>query len=657
VPRSGLPALLWGLVVAAVAAVVLAVPAPARAHALLSSSTPADGTQLDEPPDEVTVTLTEPPEPSLSFIRVLEQGGGEVQQGSVEAVPGDPLALRVAVPPLEEGVYTVTWRALSRVDGHLTGGAFAFGVGVSPLQVDLPPPPEAPADAPSILEIAGRWGLFVGLGFLVGAAWVGALAFREPPGRTLRVALWAAGVAVLGLVGLAVAQARAGGSGVGALLATPVGRALLWRGAAIWLAAVLVVVARWGRAPARRPALFSAGVVASVGILVHVASGHAAAGGRFEWAAIGFQWAHFTAVGVWLGGLAALLVGVRGDTDETKARAVRRFSAVAAFALGVVAVTGVLRAVDEVGAWGELVSSTYGRLVLVKAGLLVSLAGLGAINRYRNVPAAGRSLRGLRRVSRGEVGLAAVTLGVAAALAGLVPPQSVPPVTVPPAAVSVGGADFATSVRARLEVEPALPGPNRFRVELTDFDTAEPVDADRVQLRFSFTGGGASDTTLALRPEDDGDYRGVGSNVAVGGVWDVTVLVQQGDTAVEVPLRFATECRVQEIEPPPDSAQPTIFLTETPGGASIEGFTLYFGGPRYEVHFTFLDEAGAEVAVGTPTITAWRPGSDDPMTLRPFPLSRGHFSANARLEPGPWRFDGVAPESGLSGCFETELGV
>ncbi|MGH2723891.1 MAG: copper resistance CopC/CopD family protein [Actinomycetota bacterium] len=645
------------LLAAAVAtAALLSLPTPARAHALLSGSDPADGAQVEEGPREVTITLTEPPEPSLSHVRVLDQGGAEVQEGSAEPVPGQPLALRVGLRPLEEGVYTVTWRVVSRVDGHPTGGAFAFGVGVSPLQATLPPTPEPPSESPSLLEIAGRWALFVGLGFVVGAGWVGALAFREPPRRTLRVALWASGVAALGLAGLAVAQGRAAGAGVGALLGTPVGRALLWRAAAIWVAGVLVVVATWGRPAARRPALLAAGVVASAGILVHVASGHAAAGGRFEWASVGFQWAHFTAAGVWLGGLAALLVGVRGDTDEAKARAVRRFSAVAAFGLGAVAATGVLRAVDEVGAWGELVSSSYGVIVLVKAGLLLGLAGLGAVNRYRNVPAARRSLRGLRRVSRGELVLGAVTLAAAGTLAALVPPQSVPPVTVPPAAVSVAGSDFATSVRARLEVDPALPGPNRFRVQVTDFDSGEPVDADRVQVRFSFTGGGVSDTTLALQAEDEGDYRGVGSNLAVGGVWDVAVLVQEGDTAVEVPLQMATVCRAQEIEPPPDSAQPTIYLTEPPAGGSVEGYTLYFGGPSYEVHFTFLDEGGEEVAAGTPTITAWQPGTD-PMTLRADPLSRGHFSANARLEPGRWRFDGVAPEAGLSGCFEAGLGA
>ena len=41
----------------------------------------------------------------------------------------DELSLIVTTPPLEDGVYTVSTKVLSKVDGHLVPGAFLFAVG------------------------------------------------------------------------------------------------------------------------------------------------------------------------------------------------------------------------------------------------------------------------------------------------------------------------------------------------------------------------------------------------------------------------------------------------------------------------------------------------------------------------------------------------
>ena len=80
----------------------------------------------------------------------------------------------------------------------------------------------------------------------------------------------------------------------------------------------------------------------------------------------GGQWSHIVAAGVWLGGLAALLLGMRGAPSADKAAAVRRFSRFAAVALAVVVVTGVGRSVHALSSWDALVSSGYGQAILVK---------------------------------------------------------------------------------------------------------------------------------------------------------------------------------------------------------------------------------------------------------------------------------------------------
>jgi copper transport protein len=638
------------LAVGAVAAGLLAVaPVPAGAHALLASSDPADGARLDQAPSAITLEFTEPPELALSSVAVLDRTGGEIPIGQPALVSGNPAALRAPVEALEEGVYTVTWRVVSKVDGHPTGGTFAFGIGVSPLQA----PPHAGAmeeHGASPLEMAGRLVFFVGLGLVLGAAWIGAIAFADPPSTVRRLAAMAWAISVVGLVVLGLAQWRSAEVPFGLFLPTSVGRALLIRAGAIAIAGAALLASASPKA--RRWALGIAGVAAAGAMLAHVAAGHAAARG-LTLPKVLAQWVHFTAAAVWLGGLAALLLGVRGEPTETKARAVRRFSAVALFALLAVVGTGVVRSVNEVGSWGALFSTGYGQLVLLKIALIVALIGLGAVNRYRNVPRARSSLGGLRRVSAAELVLALGALGAAAALATLVPPAQVPAEARAAAAVTATGSDFATTIRAQLGVTPALPGPNRFELRVTDYDTGEPIEAERVSLGFSYLGGGdIPESRLDLRPAHEAMYQATGSNLSIGGPWDVTALIQRGADSFEIPLHVATLCETTEI--PGHDHEPTVHEVQVPGQGSVQGYLVPLDGGQAEVHFTFLDEAGRPVRVeGNPTMIASRHG-DEPQTLPPEFLAPGHYYAVARLGPGPWRFDGSATGGGasLAGCFE-----
>src|SRR5439155_19370193 len=155
---------------ALVAALALAVAVrPASAHALRQTSYPDAGATLPRAPTEVRVTFGEQPDPKLSSLRVLDAAGRDRTSGKTEAVGGQPLTLRVAVQSLPNGVYTVAWRTVSRVDGHLASGTFAFGVGVSP-SAAASSAGAARAPSPSTRNIAGRWFLYVGLMILLGSS-------------------------------------------------------------------------------------------------------------------------------------------------------------------------------------------------------------------------------------------------------------------------------------------------------------------------------------------------------------------------------------------------------------------------------------------------------------------------------------------------------
>jgi copper transport protein len=648
------------LVVALLAGLWLLASGPAAgAHALLRGSEPASGATLDRAPQAVVVTFTEPPDPRLSRLQVLDTQGRQASTGKVVPVPGEPHQLRVALAPgLPDGTYTVSWRTLSRTDGHVAAGAFAFGVGVQPGAVTAPQTGAVPATAPpNPLGVVGRWAFYCGLIVLVGAAATGLLVFgRRLPERSRPLLGAGLGLAAAGLAAVTLAKRADVDASFGELFATGTGQGLLREAAALAVTAVAVaLLAARPRSPGR---LALAGAAAAATMVAHVTTGHANGESSLRWLNLLMQSVHVVAVGVWIGGLVWLLAGVRGQERPGQVAAVKRFSVMAGLALAVVSVTGLARALGETGSWGRLLGTSFGRTLDLKVLLFLGLVALGAVNRRRIVPAlasGAAQLGALRRTVRAEVGLAALVLLTTGLLAGLPPARSV--VTAPkpaaPAEVRVSGNDYATSVLVDLVVAPGTAGPNRFRARVVDYDTREPFPARRVQLRFQLPSRpdlGAS--TLELARGSDDNWTGQGSPLSIDGRWSITTLVQGAGTAVTVPLELETRrpdlatATSQQVQVSRIPGQPTIYTFTIAGGRTIQSYIDPGKPGTNQVHATFFDPQGNEQPQASVRVTA-APASDagSPRRASPAPdlkllrLGPGHFAAQGRLGPGRWTFD------------------
>ena len=537
-----LAGLIAGVLLLGVCATWTSVP-EAGAHALLAASVPADGASVEQPPSEVVLTFTEAPDPRLAVIRVLDAAGARVDGGGrPEPVAGLPMQLRVPLGTLAEGAYTVTWRNTSAVDGHTTVGSVAFGVGVA-AAASAGAQTTTGVQSPSAASIAGRWLFYVGVVMLLGAAVVGVGVIAKPASLSVWGLNAAWGVLAIGLA-LTFADHRATArTSLGELLQSSTGHKLLAQAAAVGLAWVAVAWASF------RPTRWSLGAIAagaSAAMLARALAGHAHASSS-PWFAVGVQWAHLVSVGAWVGGLVWLLIALRREDPGPGRRLARRFSKVAAATLAVVAATGALRALDEVGAWARLFDTSFGVTLVVKVALFAALVAAGARSRFRYLPKAGTvRLAGLRRTVRVEVAIGAAVLAAAAVLAGLPPSASVAEASKlqRAAGVTVTGSDFATSVRIRLTVSPGSAGPNRFDAAVDDYDSGEPVPAESVTLRFQLHDRpdlGAP--TVALTRDPDSHWRGSGSALSLDGRWTVTALVQSSSDAVEVPMELVTSRR------------------------------------------------------------------------------------------------------------------
>jgi methionine-rich copper-binding protein CopC/putative copper export protein/streptogramin lyase len=100
-------------------------------HAFLLESNPASSASLENAPARVEVFLSEPVDDSYSEVKVIGPDGKQIDNKDTQHFDGDQSTLGVTLPEggLEDGVYTVSVKMLSQIDGHVTDGAFVFGIG------------------------------------------------------------------------------------------------------------------------------------------------------------------------------------------------------------------------------------------------------------------------------------------------------------------------------------------------------------------------------------------------------------------------------------------------------------------------------------------------------------------------------------------------
>jgi cytochrome c oxidase assembly factor CtaG/putative copper export protein len=151
-------------------------------------------------------------------------------------------------------------------------------------------------------------------------------------------------------------------------------------------------------------------LVALVAVGVPSLTGHAAGLGSHTLALVaGFV--HATVAMLWSGGVVALATHAVLRTPSLGER-VRRFGVVAVGSVALLALSGIGAASTRLDSWSQLTGTTYGRMLLIKAGLL-GTALLLALTVRRRVRGGG--VPGARVLA--EVAVLGATLGVAVLLA------------------------------------------------------------------------------------------------------------------------------------------------------------------------------------------------------------------------------------------------
>ncbi|WP_228718238.1 copper resistance CopC/CopD family protein [Kitasatospora acidiphila] len=427
--------LAWLTTAGTLLVLLLGTAGPAAAHAALLKTDPAQNSVVATEPAAVTLTFSEGVTLSGDSLRVLDPSGKQVDSGNPGHADGKGDTAGVGLRAgLADGTYTVAWRAISE-DTHPVGGAFTFSIG-APSDTSVNPAAVQGENADgtvAALYAIGRGVAYGAFALLVGAAafvlicWPRGAASR-PMQRLLMsgwVALLAATVAVLLLRG-----PYERGTGLSQVLDLSLVRGTLNERLGTALAARLLLLAAGGvflsllvgqlgstpiegeedpadealldgepdeavdeeeaelraleqRAALRpqreaRLALGIGGLLLALALAATWAAADHAAVGIQVWLALPFDLLHLIAMACWLGGLVALLVGLRHGAG---AAAAERFSKLAMGSVAVLAATGVYQAWRGVGSWGALTSTRYGQLLLVKVGLVLLMLGTAWFSR------------------------------------------------------------------------------------------------------------------------------------------------------------------------------------------------------------------------------------------------------------------------------------
>jgi copper transport protein len=423
------------------AALALVFPAQAFAHASLEHTTPGFRERLPSSPQKIV----------LRFDQYVERLPGSVHLYSstgdvgVKRVVLEGRTLTAWLPHLTKGAYTVRWHALSG-DGHVVSGVFTFGV-----RARAPAPTEAfGASGPTTSEHIVRWLYFLALALLVGGLGFRLLVLRDRmPERAEKRFYVLTGIGALatlnvGIVAFILRAEDALQLPFGRLLygdLSPIARsrfgtAFIAMTLGFALATAFLFLA-WltDRAVLLWPA-FLLGLAFASGLSL---SGHSAADAGSSWKSELADWAHLSAACLWIGGLVQLVVVVWPLMPAARRAAFLGFSRLATVCVGVLLLAGIYLSIVRLPQLNDLWTTGYGRVLLVKIGLVSLALAWGGLHKLVAVPAVARggdnALPRLRGSLLGESMVGMAVLLAAAVLVDAKPP--VRPAPTPPAASSV----------------------------------------------------------------------------------------------------------------------------------------------------------------------------------------------------------------------------
>ena len=462
---------------------------------------------------EVIVYFSEPVELNFSALKVLDNNGNQIDNKDTDYYQ-DEKSLIVTTSPLEDGVYTVTTKVLSKVDGHLVPGAFLFAVGdvvIDPKllenqsSIDLIFYPEAGARFPGIV------GQTIVLGVVIASLIIWGTQNKQSIKEELEqvqikhhqkfMSITGIGLMLIfisNILMIAVQTVR--------LETSPIEAIQTYFGT-IWLARMIITIVLLGiwftldrktnvTKKIQIPMLVAMLALISTSSLI----GHGAASG--ETPALILDYIHNLVAAVWIGGifyfvftlLPALSKLKEENREKMSLALIPRFSIAFIISIGIVIITGPLLMWFLESDVGLITESVYGQLLILKIAIASVMVALGGFFQFRVQKTAEKNFqsgkidvhRKLRRSLKVDAALGVVLLGVVALLTnGTLPEGQFQDASAQEIIYGFKTIEFTDNAKFEIQITPFSSGVNTILVQVSDFNNNPIYDANAIKVKMA----------------------------------------------------------------------------------------------------------------------------------------------------------------------------
>ncbi|MBV9710764.1 MAG: copper resistance protein CopC [Ktedonobacteraceae bacterium] len=403
-------------------------PANSQAHAILLRSDPAQDAVLNSAPTQVRMWFSEDLSPGISTATIINTARHRVDLNNAHISSGDTREMDVSLQPLlSPGTYIVLWTTQSADDGHVLRGSFLFYVaepdGTVP-KTNGPLPGQNTADSGATFDGPTFFSfLMITLVNLGAVFWVGAQLWRtfvlqltntesgteetieqraearfdRKFSLPLLLLLLLANIGVIAgqaltLTGGDVAQSFAPSALVSLATNGHFGTYWMMREIVILLAILLAAITLTIKNLPRRfiDAVSWLNLILGMALLIALTmSGHASAANSDVLVyAVMVDWLHLLAASLWIGGMMYIsttyLPTLQGNSLSERVRSLLttlpHYSPLAITGVIIMAVTGPFNATIHMSSFDQLITTAYGRALVVKVLLVGALLLTSAIH-------------------------------------------------------------------------------------------------------------------------------------------------------------------------------------------------------------------------------------------------------------------------------------
>ena len=482
----------------------------AYGHPFLLDSEPSQGQNAAVGTTQIITHYSEAVEINFSELKIYDSNGNQVDNRDTAYYNAES-SLVITTSPLEDGVYTIASKVLSKVDGHLVHAAIIFGVGDVQIDASLLESQEQSETTfipESIARFPGLVGQTIVLGGIIASIVIwstGQTRFKEQI-ALIETSFKAKFSKVIGFGIIAVFASNFIMLGVQTwrletspldVIQTTFGHTWLTR---MILTIILIGIWFWIERKnqvsikTQLPMLvFALALIATTTMMGHGASTEMVP-------PIILDYVHNLLSSIWIGGVIFLgfvvlpsITKLDGTVrDKITISLIPRFSAMIIISLGILIITGptLLWFLDS--NVSSLTDSTYGKLIMLKIAIASVMIAFGGFYQIRFIQQAKKDLKStsvfkkLKRPLRFEAGLGIALLAVVALLVNSsLPAGEIQSVSAEQGMTGYESSLFSENARFDVTVAPVGIGVNQIDVIVSGLDDQPLSDISSLKIKVS----------------------------------------------------------------------------------------------------------------------------------------------------------------------------